>query len=145
MRRAVQRATKSPRELHRILNVTQFGEQIIAERLSDAVLKRTAVMAITSLTSAAMTRQMAAGKFPAPVAIGEAARGWLLSEVEKWIAARKAERDAAERAQNDAVAQAMLDAMARERRDPEPADLATSKQNTRRGKAAAIGGYNVQG
>ena len=83
------------RELYRIMNVTQFGEQIIAERLSDAVLKRSVVMAITSLTAAAINRQIVAGTFPAPVSIGEAAEGWLLSEIGAWVAARKAARDAA--------------------------------------------------
>jgi prophage regulatory protein len=81
------------RELARVLNVTRFGEQIIAERLDDAVLKLSTVSAITALPPSTLYRKVAAGEFPAPVKLGEAASGWLLSEVVAWIAARKAERD----------------------------------------------------
>lgn len=34
---------------------------------------------------------------PAPIKLGESASGWLLSEVEAWIATRREERDAVQR------------------------------------------------
>jgi prophage regulatory protein len=82
------------RELYNILNVQKFGEQIIAERLKDAVLKLSVVSEITGVPSSSIYRKVAAGQFPAPIKLGESASGWLLSEVEAWIEARKAERDA---------------------------------------------------
>jgi prophage regulatory protein len=84
------------RELARILNVAKFGEQIIAERLNDAVLKLSTVSAITALPSSTVYRKIQQGEFPAPVKLGESASGWLLSEIVAWIAARKAERDRGE-------------------------------------------------
>ena len=47
----------------------------------------------TGLSTSAIYRDMAAGKFPQSVTIGPNARAWLLSEVEDWIAARIAARD----------------------------------------------------
>jgi prophage regulatory protein len=85
------------RELFKIMNVTKFGEEIIAERLRDVVLKLSVVSAITGLPSSTLYRKVAAGEFPAPIKLGESASGWLLSEVEAWIAARREERDAAAR------------------------------------------------
>jgi prophage regulatory protein len=81
------------RELARLLNVTKFGEQIIAERLDDAVLKLSAVSSITALPPSTLYRKVQRGEFPAPVKLGQSASGWLLSEVVAWIAARRAERD----------------------------------------------------
>lgn len=82
------------RELHRIMNVSKFGEEIIAERLRDAVLKLSVVSAITGLPSSTLYRKVQQGGFPAPIKLGESASGWLLSEVEAWIVARREERDA---------------------------------------------------
>lgn len=82
------------RELHRIMNVSKFGEQIIAERLRDAVLKISVVSAITALPVSTLYRKVQLGEFPAPIKLGESASGWLLSEVDTWIAERRAERDA---------------------------------------------------
>jgi prophage regulatory protein len=83
------------RELYRILNVSKFGEEIIAERLKDVVLKLSIVSAITALPASTLYRKVAAGEFPAPIKLGESASGWLLSEVEAWIEDRRKERDAA--------------------------------------------------
>jgi prophage regulatory protein len=85
------------RELHRIMNVSKFGEEIIAERLRDAVLKLSVVSAVTGLPSSTLYRKVQQGEFPAPIKLGESASGWLLSEVEAWIAARREERDTAAR------------------------------------------------
>jgi prophage regulatory protein len=38
-------------------------------------------------------RLVAAGRFPAPVKIGEATNAWIESEIDAWLAARVAERD----------------------------------------------------
>jgi prophage regulatory protein len=86
------------RELYKILNVQKFGEQIIAERLKDAVLKLSVVSEITGIPASSIYRKVAAGQFPAPIKLGESASGWLLSEVEMWLAARREERDAEKRA-----------------------------------------------
>ena len=85
------------RELYNILNVQKFGEQLIAERLKDAVLKLSVVSAITGLPSSTLYRKIAAKEFPGPIKLGDSASGWLLSEVEAWIEARREERDAARR------------------------------------------------
>jgi prophage regulatory protein len=85
------------RELYKLLNVQKFGEQIIAERLKDAVLKLSAVSEITSVPASSIYRKVAAGQFPAPIKLGESASGWLLSEIEQWIVERRQERDAAQR------------------------------------------------
>ena len=82
-------------ELHRILQTKKFGEQIIAERLKDAVLKLSAVSAITGVPGSSIYRKVTEGSFPSPVKLGEAASGWLLSEIEAWIEERKEERDKA--------------------------------------------------
>ena len=91
------------RELHRIMNVSKFGEEIIAERLKDVVLKLSVVSTITGLPASTLYRKVAAGEFPAPIKLGESASGWLLSEVEAWIEARREERDIA-RCKADAIA-----------------------------------------
>ena len=51
--------------------------------------------ALTSLSRKAREDGMRAGTFPKPIPIGPKARGWLSSEVEQWVEARKAARDAA--------------------------------------------------
>jgi prophage regulatory protein len=79
---------------HKNLIAAVGGEAVIAERLKDAVLRKTVVSAITGLPSSTLYRKVAAGEFPAPIKLGESASGWLLSEVEAWIAARREERDA---------------------------------------------------
>jgi prophage regulatory protein len=71
--------------------------EAVAQRLNDIVLRRSAVSAITGLPSSTLYRKVAAGEFPAPIKLGESASGWLLSEVEAWIAARREERDGAQR------------------------------------------------
>ena len=69
----------------------------VGGRFKDAVLKRAMVSAITGLPASTLYRKVAAGEFPAPIKLGESASGWLLSEVDAWIAARRDERDAARR------------------------------------------------
>jgi prophage regulatory protein len=85
------------RELFTILNVNQSGDEILAERLKDVVLKLSAVSKITALPASTLYRKVAAGEFPTPLKLGESASGWLLSEVEAWIGSRREERDTARR------------------------------------------------
>lgn len=57
------------------------------------------VLRIDELTSKVGLRRtsiydlMALGRFPRPVRLTTQRRGWLLSEVDTWLEARKAERD----------------------------------------------------
>ena len=57
--------------------------------------KLTATSKITALPASTLYRKVAEGSFPSPVKLGESASGWLLSEVEAWIEARRQERDQA--------------------------------------------------
>lgn len=59
----------------------------------DCVTSLAATCEITSLSPAQIWRQVAAGTFPQPVALSAGRRGWLMSELQAWIAQRKAERD----------------------------------------------------
>jgi predicted DNA-binding transcriptional regulator AlpA len=52
------------RELYRILNVQKFGEQIIAERLKDAILKLSAVSEITGVPASSVYRKVQRGNSP---------------------------------------------------------------------------------
>lgn len=48
----------------------------------------------SGLSRSEIYRRVALGTFPAPVKIGERASAWSSEEVERWMAARIAERDA---------------------------------------------------
>jgi prophage regulatory protein len=50
------------------------------------------VKRLTGLSTATIYRKIATGDFPKPVPLGAQARGWLLSEVQDWIAGRVAAR-----------------------------------------------------
>lgn len=54
-----------------------------------------AVTARTGLSRSEIYRRVNAGTFPAPVAIGVRARGWLDEELDQWVDGRAAERKAA--------------------------------------------------
>jgi prophage regulatory protein len=58
------------------------------------VLRLRDVKARTGKSQTAIYADMAAGTFPRPIPIGPQTRGWLESEIEDWILARKAARDA---------------------------------------------------
>lgn len=53
----------------------------------------TSVKRRTGKSRSAIYRDIAAGKFPAPVKISERSSAWVRSEVSDWIAARVAKRD----------------------------------------------------
>ena len=61
---------------------------------SSILLRLPQVKLRTGLSRSELYRRIAAGVFPAPVKIGERASAWSLTEVERWIAERIAERDA---------------------------------------------------
>ena len=79
------------RELDHILEARKFGDQVVAERLEDALLNESTVEAITSLPRAEMWKQIAAGTFPSPLQVGKSTQSWFLSEVSTWIVARREE------------------------------------------------------
>lgn len=53
-----------------------------------------AVMARTGKSRSQIYRDVAAGRFPAPVKLGERSSAWDASEIDHWIAERIASRDA---------------------------------------------------
>jgi prophage regulatory protein len=84
------RASRSPL-------IAETAGDAIVQRFSEMVLRKGTVSAISGLPSSTLYRKVAAGEFPAPIKLGESASGWLLSEVEAWIATRREERDAVQR------------------------------------------------
>lgn len=61
--------------------------------MSDTILKLRLVQAKVGMGHSAIYSKINSGEFPAPIKLGERAVGWLQSEVDAWIASRKAERD----------------------------------------------------
>jgi predicted DNA-binding transcriptional regulator AlpA len=49
---------------------------------------------ITGVPKSSWYDLMRRGKAPKPIPLSETARGWLVSELEEWVEARKRERDA---------------------------------------------------
>jgi len=58
-------------------------------RMTDRILRRPDVEAITGLSRSSLYGMMAEGRFPRPVRIGKRAVGWNLSVVEEWLRTRK--------------------------------------------------------
>jgi prophage regulatory protein len=81
-------------EVARQLGMTKPGELLLADRIREAMLRVDSVSAVTGLSRSTIYRLVADEKFPRPVKV-ETTTAWLLSEIEAWIAARRAERDAA--------------------------------------------------
>lgn len=61
--------------------------------MSNAILRLPAVKAKVGKGRSTLYADIAAGKFPKPIQIGPRSVGWLLSEVDEWIAQRISERD----------------------------------------------------
>jgi prophage regulatory protein len=57
------------------------------------ILRLKEVMATTGLARSTIYKYVAAGKFPAPINLGDRCSGFLLSEVEDWILEKIEERD----------------------------------------------------
>jgi prophage regulatory protein len=58
------------------------------------IIRMPEVTRTVGLSRATIYNRMRQGTFPAAVPLGDAAVGWLRSEVEQWIAERVSERDA---------------------------------------------------
>lgn len=56
---------------------------------NDMYLRIKQVTAVTGLSRATIYNMMAAGKFPMQTALGDRAVGWLSSEIQHWMTARK--------------------------------------------------------
>ena len=58
------------------------------------ILRRPQVEAFVGLSRSTLYRLITAGDFPRPVRLGPQSVGWLKSEIDDWIASRRAKRDA---------------------------------------------------
>jgi len=64
--------------------------------MSDRILRMRDLPALVGIERTAILQAVKKGKFPQPLVLTDsknAARGWLESEIQKWIAERTAERD----------------------------------------------------
>ena len=59
--------------------------------MTDKLIRRPEVQAMTGMSRAAIYQKMATGQFPRPINIGRRAVAWPLSVIDEWIEARKAE------------------------------------------------------
>ncbi len=59
----------------------------------DTVKRLPAVTEVTGVSKSQVYELMKEGKFPRPITLAGNAKGWLSSELEEWIEARKSERD----------------------------------------------------
>lgn len=59
------------------------------------VLREPIVGSRTGLSPSTIDREVAAGRFPAPIRLTPRAKGWLEAEIDAWLEARVAERDRA--------------------------------------------------
>ncbi len=54
------------------------------------ILRMPAVLELTGLSRPTVERWVRAGRFPAPLKLGERAIGWRLDEIERWLNSRTA-------------------------------------------------------
>jgi len=57
--------------------------------MTDRVVRRAEVQAITGLSRSSIYEAMAIGDFPKPIRIGKRAVGWRLSAIMAWLDARR--------------------------------------------------------
>jgi prophage regulatory protein len=57
------------------------------------ILRRAEVTMRTGLSNTSVYREIQAGRFPKPVALGRRAVGWIEGEVDAWLDARARARD----------------------------------------------------
>jgi prophage regulatory protein len=69
------------------------GAALLEERTRAVHLKE--VLKLTGLTQQELGAQISMNNFPAQTVLGGTAIGWLLSDVDKWLAANKPKRKAA--------------------------------------------------
>ena len=84
---------ETARRVRMLRNHGQDGIQRFVHHCSGYNSRFDEVMAKTGLKHSAIYARMSQGTFPKPVPLGPKARGWLLDEVDEWIANRVAERD----------------------------------------------------
>ena len=61
--------------------------------MQQIILRRPAVQERTGLGRSQLYRLMQAGVFPKPLKLSERCSGWLASEIDDWIEARRNDRD----------------------------------------------------
>ena len=61
----------------------------------ERILRRETVSELVGVGRSTLYEMMRQGRFPRPVHINSRAVGWVASEIEDWIEARRAERDRA--------------------------------------------------
>ena len=64
--------------------------------MAQRILRRREVTSVSGLPTSSLYEQIALGRFPRPVKLGDRAVGWLEDEVTTWQEARIAEREVAE-------------------------------------------------
>jgi prophage regulatory protein len=107
-------------------------ENAQTERPAERLIRIGKVKDLTGLSTATLYRKISAREFPRPVQLGAAARAWLLSEVQDWIAGRIALRDTDE---HGASTSALVSDVTEERRlnpeTPRPRCRIVQKANRR--------------
>ncbi len=53
--------------------------------MSDRLIRRAEVLHLTGMTKSTMYRYIADGRFPRPVALGEHAVAWRMSDLQEWM------------------------------------------------------------
>ncbi|WP_426037690.1 helix-turn-helix transcriptional regulator [Brevundimonas sp. DC300-4] len=61
--------------------------------MSQKVYRLKELMDVVGLRRSAIADRLAAGDFPNPIQLGPRAKGWLVDEVDKWLAERMVARD----------------------------------------------------
>ncbi len=62
--------------------------------MTERILRRREVEALTGLSRSTIYAQMAEGTFPKPVRLGKRAVGWTDSTIEEWVETRKTSDEA---------------------------------------------------
>lgn len=71
-------------------NAPAIIDRIVLAPFEDRILRKQQLLDMVPLSLDTIERLVKKGKFPAPVKLSEFAIGWRLSDVQKWIAERKA-------------------------------------------------------
>jgi len=64
--------------------------------MNNQIIKLSAVIKLSSLSSATIYRLIKKGKFPKQIKLSERSSGWLLSEINKWLDDKANARDSVE-------------------------------------------------
>ena len=82
------------REHCRQLRIEKHQHALATVASRRRVLRLPEVEAVTGLKHSAIYEAIAAGTFPAPIALTASARGWIETEIDAWLDQRIAKRDA---------------------------------------------------